>query len=255
MIKSIHAFVLTLLSFFILFLFFLSFPLQSQIDPASDWNLLYPKIRDRLISKGEAHAKMKELEPILKNLYLKNSDRKSDNRLCFPLVGYHSNAIGGKKGSGYQIQGYDFFDGNQHKGHPGHDFFIQDKNQDGLDDMTGKPAELISASSGIVVSVHPNWELSSLLRGGNYVWIYEPIGGRYVYYAHLNEIFVRVGQIILKGEPLGTLGRTGVNAYSKRSPTHLHFTIHQSTDGYPKPINPYMELIRSTPSQKRRPRD
>jgi len=105
--------------------------------------------------------------------------------------------------------------------------------------------EVISASSGIVVSINLNWEPSSPIRGGNYIWIYEPIGSRYFYYAHLNEIFVTVGQIISKCDRLGTAGRTGVNAYPKRSPTHLHFTVHQSKDGYPEPINPYTELIKA----------
>ena len=64
---------------------------------------------------------------------------------------------------------------------------------------------------------------------------------QYFYYAHLDRVFVRVGQIVSKGEPLGTVGRTGVNAYPKRSPTHLHFVVHQSVSGYPKPFNPYTE--------------
>jgi murein DD-endopeptidase MepM/ murein hydrolase activator NlpD len=217
----------------------------SQIDPAPEWNLLYPKIRDRLISKGEAREKLKELEISLKDFYLKTTTRERDDRLCFPLKGYGPAAIGGKEGSGYQIQGYDFFDGNQHKGHPGHDIFIRDKDQDGMDDVTRKPVEVISASPGIVVSVNLHWEPSSPIRGGNYVWVYDPIRSRYYYYAHLNEIFVRVGQVVSKGERLGTVGRTGVNAYPRKSPTHLHFTVHQSKDGYPKPMNPFTELIKA----------
>jgi murein DD-endopeptidase MepM/ murein hydrolase activator NlpD len=223
--------------------FFLSSTTLSQINPASEWHLLYPKIRDRLISKEEAQTKLKELEVLLKDSYLAIKTTKEDDQLCFPLKRYGPKAIGGKGGSGYKTQDYDFFDGNQHKGHPGHDIFIRDKNQDGLDDITGRLVEVISASSGIVVSVNLNWEPSSSIRGGNYIWVYEPIKSRYFYYAHLNEIFVRVGQIVSKGDRLGTVGRTGTNAYLKKSPTHLHFTVHRSKDGYPKPINPYMELI------------
>ena len=219
-------------------------PILSQIDPASEWHLLYIKIRDRLITREEALSRLKELEVLLKDLYLKSWDRKLDDRLCFPLTGYSFHFIGGKGGSGYQSQGYDFFDGNDHKGHPGHDIFIRDKNQDGLDDMTGKPAEVLSASPGMVVSVNLNWEPSSPLRGGNYIWIYEPIKSQYYYYAHLNGIFVRVGQMVSKGEWLGTVGRTGVKAYLQQSPTHLHFVVHHSIEGYPKPINPYHDLLR-----------
>ena len=219
-----------------------TFPLQA--DPAQEWHLLYIKIRDRLISKEEARTKLKGLEVMLKDFCLKNSDGEKNDRLLFPVKGYTPNAIGGKGGSGYQMQGYDFFDGNDHRGHPGHDIFIRDKNQDGLDDVTGKPVEVLSASPGIVVSVNLDWKPSSLIRGGNYIWIYEPVKNRYLYYAHLSEIFVRIGQIVSKGDRLGTVGRTGVKAYPKSSPTHLHFVVQESINGYPKPTNPYMKLLK-----------
>jgi len=234
----------------ILFLISVPSPGQSQTDPALEWHHLYVKIRDRLISKEEARARLNNLEILLKDTYLKSGGKEMDDCLDFPLKGYSIRSIGGKEGSGYQPQEYDFFDGNDHKGHPGHDIFIRDKNQDGLDDVTGKPVEVISVSPGIVVSVNLNWEPSSPLRGGNYIWIYEPIKGRYFYYAHLREIFVKVGQIVSKRNPLGTIGRTGVKAYPKRSPTHLHFVVHHSVKGYPKPVNPYMELIRASRGER-----
>jgi murein DD-endopeptidase MepM/ murein hydrolase activator NlpD len=218
-------------------------PILSQGDPAFEWHLLYIKIRDSQISKEEALARLRALEPLFEDRYLKSWSRKSEDRLGFPLRGYGPSAIGGKGGSGYQPKGYDFFDGNRHKGHPGHDIFVQDKNQDGLDDVTGRPVDVISASTGMVVSVNLNWEPSSPIRGGNYIWIYDPIKSRYYYYAHLNEIFVSVGQIVSKGERLGTVGRTGVMAYLKNSPSHLHFVVHQSIKGYPKPTDPYLELV------------
>jgi len=220
-------------------------PILSQGDPAFEWHLLYLKIRDSQISKEEALARLRALEPLLEDRYLKSWSRKSEDRFGFPLRGYGPSAIGGKGGSGYQPEGYDFFDGNQHKGHPGHDIFIRDKNQDSLDDGTGKPVEVISVSSGMVVSVNLNWEPSSPIRGGNNIWIYEPTKSRYYYYAHLDKIFVTIGQIVTKGDPLATVGRTGVRAYPKSSSTHLHFVVHQSIDGYPKPINLYRELIRA----------
>jgi peptidoglycan LD-endopeptidase LytH len=219
-------------------------PSWSQIDPASEWNLLYPKIRDRLIQKGEAQDQLRKIEASLKEQVANYSSPRMDDRLCFPLIGYDFRSIGGKNGSGYQVEGYDFFDGSQHKGHPGHDIFIRDKNQDGFDDTTGKPAEVTAVAAGGVVSVNSGWEPSSMIRGGNYVWIYDSVRSRYYYYAHLNQVFVKIGQIVSRGEPVGTVGRTGLNAYPKRSPTHLHFTVHESIDGYPRPINPYKDLRR-----------
>jgi murein DD-endopeptidase MepM/ murein hydrolase activator NlpD len=226
------------------FIVLLPLPAGSQIDPATDWHFLYQKIRDRLISKEEAKARLKGLEPLLKEAYLKRGGKSPDDRLCFPLKGYDFRSMGGKGGSGYQAQGYDFFDGNEHKGHPAHDLFIRDKNQDSLDDLTGKPVEVISTSSGIVVSLHLDWEPSSPLRGGNYIWIYEPIRSHYYYYAHLGKIFVQVGQIVSKKDPMGVVGRTGVKAYPKRSASHLHFVVHESKEGHPKPVNPYPALVK-----------
>ena len=226
---------------------FLALPalgVAGEMHPAEAWHFLYPKIRDGLIAKEEAQAELKTLETSLREVYLRNGGTRDDGGLAFPVMGYTPTSIGGKRGSGYQARGYDFFDGNRHKGHPGHDIFIRDKNQDGLDDVTGKPVIVISASSGIVVSLNREWEPSSPIRGGNYIWIYDPVKSRYFYYAHLDEVSVRIGQIVSQGGQLGTVGRTGVNAYPKRSPTHLHFTIHPSGDGYPKPIDPYSELIK-----------
>ncbi len=236
------------MKFFLLFILCLTgfpSPLLSQRDPASEWHLLYLQIRDRLIVKEEARRELRELEILLKKAYPENLKKGTGDRLCFPLKGYTPTSIGGKQGSGYKPQGYDFFDSNQHKGHPGHDLFIRDKNQDGLDDDTGKPVEVLSASPGIVVSVNLNWRPSSAIRGGNYVWIYEPMKDRYYYYAHLQEVFVKVGQMVFRGERLGTVGRTGLNAYRKKSSTHLHFTVHHSVEGSPTSINPYNELMQA----------
>ena len=224
--------------------FFPAESLRAQMEPAAQWHLLYSQIRDGLISKQEAQLRLKSLEVVLKDLYLKRSNREEESALCFPLEGYTRSAIGGRNGSEYQAQGYDFFDGNRHKGHPGHDIFIRDRDQDGIDDSTGKSVNVISASSGIIVSVNPDWEPSSPIRGGNTIWIYEPIKNRYYYYAHLKEIFVEIGQTVSRGERIGTVGRTGKNAYPMRSPTHLHFTVHRSMEGCPMSVDPYREWVK-----------
>ena len=216
----------------------------SQGDSAAEWDSLYPKIRDRLISKVDAQNQLRRLETALKEQAARKLLPQQDDRLCFPVDGYDYHSIGGKNGSGYQVGGYDFFDGNKHKGHPGHDIFIRDKNQDSLDDATGRPVRVIAVAPGLVVSAHGQWQPSSVIRGGNYVWFYDPVRSRYTYYAHLDQVFVKVGQVVSRGEHLGTVGRTGLNAYPKRSPTHLHFTVHESVDGYPRPINHYKELMR-----------
>jgi peptidoglycan LD-endopeptidase LytH len=222
-----------------------SFASPDDANPAEQWHLLYPRIRDRLIPKEQARRTLQELESSLKAQYPAARNTKQATRLLFPLKGYDSTSIGGKKGSGYKPQEYDFFDGRDHKGHPGHDLFIRDRDQDGLDDLTRKPVTVLSASPGVVVSINTGWEPSSSVRGGNYIWIYEPATGRYFYYAHLNEISIKLGQSISTGDFLGTVGRTGQNAYPKRSPTHLHFTVHHSESGSPTPLDPYPEWVKA----------
>ena len=53
-----------------------------------------------------------------------------------------------------------------------------------------------------------------------------------------------MGQIINAGDMIATVGSTGLNAFKKRSPTHLHFmklTLDESF--YPKPVNTYQALL------------
>jgi len=47
------------------------------------------------------------------------------------------------------------------------------------------------------------------------------------------------------GETLGRLGRTGLNAYKKRSPTHLHLMVLSYRQGEMVPYNPWSELVRA----------
>lgn len=216
----------------------------AQTGPAFEWHLLYMKIRDQIIPKEEGLIRLRELEALLGNSYSTAEKKNSSDEVLFPLNGYDLSSVGGNKGNGYRPHGYDFFDGNDHKGHPGHDIFIRDRNQDGMDDETGKPVTVVSVTSGIVVSTHQGWGPTSHLRGGNYIWTYEPMTRRYYYYAHMNKVLAAIGQIVSQGDPLGTVGRTGLNAYPERSPTHLHFVGHQSVDGVPVPIDPYKEWER-----------
>jgi murein DD-endopeptidase MepM/ murein hydrolase activator NlpD len=39
------------------------------------------------------------------------------------------------------------------------------------------------------------------------------------------------------GQTIGTLGRTGANAYAERSPTHLHLMLLEASDM--TPVDPY----------------
>ena len=207
-------------------------------DASRDWDTLDKLIRDGKIEKGDASLCLRILELWLKE-YFKEKGGELSREWVFPVKGYGFKDIG--KG-GYKPLGYDFFDGNRHKGHPAVDIFVRDRNQDLIDDITGKPVDILSVSSGVVVAINRDWKPGSKIRGGNYIWIYNPIEKSYFYYAHLDSIFVKPGDIVEPGERIATLGRTGLNAYPKRSPTHLHISYLKSTGGYPRPENIYKKL-------------
>lgn len=60
-------------------------------------------------------------------------------------------------------------------------------------------------------------------RGGNVVWLNALFDGVRLYYAHLDSQSVEVGDIVLAGDPVGTVGNTG-NAIT--TPPHLHFGVY-----------------------------
>ncbi|TAE81760.1 MAG: M23 family metallopeptidase [Bacteroidetes bacterium] len=205
---------------------------------------LFIKIRDGKIPMAAAIQELKKL--LVK---LEQQQPNSTPTLVFPIKGYNCSAIGGKNGSGFIPKGYSFFDGNKHKGHPAHDIFIRDSNQDCLDDKTHLPVPVVSVSNGIVISAENTWADTSLLRGGNYIWIYSPQHHSLFYYAHQSTVTVAVGDVVKAGQTIGYVGRSGLNANKKRSPTHLHFMQLKISPQYqPYPVNPFSALCNNKPS-------
>jgi len=208
----------------------------------SEFNDLNSDIRDNRIGRTEALKEMMRLVPLLKGQYAASGGRvyrRSEWR--FPLEGYDIKSSG-NKGRDYVASGYDFFDGNRHGGHPSLDLFIRDRNSDSLDDSSRAPVNVLSITGGIVVALAGEWDTRSRLRGGKYLWVYDPSEDLLVYYAHNRDILVGLGDILKPGDPVATVGRTGLNAWKKRSPTHLHLTCLKLQDGYPKPENIYRHL-------------
>jgi len=222
-------------------------PISSQNEPdnpGDEFNVINTKVRDGTVSKDEAQQIVRELMPRLRDYFYKNSGKESArDEWIFPLMGYDASAIGGVNGSGYIEKGYDYLDGNNHGGHPAHDIFIHDGNQDAVDDYTEKPVSVLSMTNGLVAAYEPDWEPGSNLRGGKYIYIYDPGTEGLFYYAHNSRIFVKPGDIVKAGDVIGEVGRTGLNAFKKRSPTHLHIMYLHVEDGYPKPQNIYKDLL------------
>jgi peptidoglycan LD-endopeptidase LytH len=213
--------------------------------PAKGWYAIMRQVRDNKLTRKSAIDSMRNFIDDL-NLYIIKSNPKvyKKSEWVFPVKGYSSSAIGGSNGSGYVVADFDFFNNNT-GGHPAHDIFIADKNQDCFDDNTNKQVKILSMSGGIVVETRKNWNSQMMdIKGGNIVYVYDNLTDGFFYYAHMNQVDVSVGDFVQPGTVLGTMGRTGKNAYPSRSPTHLHIMYVRNYDGDIKPVNLYDDLLK-----------
>ncbi len=100
------------------------------------------------------------------------------------------------------------------------------KKHEGIDLTAPTGTPVYASGAGTVIRV----DHSRARRGyGNLVVIDHGVDGLSTRYAHLNEISVRRGQKIKRGEQIGTVGNTGLS-----TGPHLHYEIRR--DG--KSINP-----------------
>jgi peptidoglycan LD-endopeptidase LytH len=210
-------------------------------NPCFAFQALNTQIRDGQMRAADAQKEIQRLLPEIDAYYAANGGvNESEKDWKFPLKGYSTSAIGGTGGNGYISKGYNYFDGNKHGGHPAQDIFIRDKNQDCLDDKTQDFVSVQSISGGIVVANETQWDTASSLRGGMYIWIYQPAKKALFYYAHNASLSVSLGDIVVPGQEIAKVGRTGLNAFKKRSPTHLHVSMLEvSEEGKPTSKNLY----------------
>jgi len=218
--------------------------------PCLAFDRLDKQIRDGVLPRAEAErqfaARISEIDADLARLA--PASRPAEHWV-FPLRGYDLATAGADAAKGYVAAGYDYFDGNRHGGHPSFDLFIADRNQDCLDDRTGQPVTVVSMTGGIVVAVEPAWDSVSLLRGGKYLWVYDQTRRKLIYYAHNGRVLVKVGDLVKPGTPIAQVGRSGLNAAQKRSPTHLHLTVLKIHDGHPVPEN-ILPVLAKPPADK-----
>ncbi len=95
---------------------------------------------------------------------------------------------------------------------------------------------------GVIIAAETEWDTASTLRGGKYICLYNPDFQVFCYFAHNSTISVTPGQLIRSGDIIADIGRTGFNAYKKRSPTHLHFSTFRVQAGQIVPFDPYSLL-------------
>lgn len=103
-----------------------------------------------------------------------------------------------------------------------------------LDFYVGHGAPIYAANNGTITDIG-----TGCVRGdmkcnggrGNYVIINHNIGNYYTQYMHLSTVTVREGQIVSRGQRIGSMGNTGhvvpAPAYgsTSRAGTHLHFEL------------------------------
>ncbi|MDZ4710918.1 MAG: M23 family metallopeptidase [bacterium] len=221
-----------------------------KVNVAEGWKPIMVDVREAKLSRNDAVDLMNRFTNQLwdfmeARIKAKKTRKYSVEEWVFPVKGYTPNAIGGSGGSGYVPSGFDFFEVNS-GGHPAHDVFIDDNNQDCIDDGTGDQVKILSMSGGIVVETRKDWTTERMdLRGGNIVYVYDNYTNGFFYYAHLKDVNVNVGELVKPGLVLGTMGRTGKNAYPSRSPTHLHIMYLRSFDGDLRPENIYPDLVKA----------
>lgn len=221
---------------------------------------LYTQIRVQSITPDSArqqfsrimnnlHARFRSEESYHQDSPQRDSLQRTGQYFSFPIRGYATSAIGGTHGEGYRGTGFDLFDYNVRGSHPAQDIFITDRNQDRLDDRTDQPVDILAMSSGVVLAIETAWKPGSEYRGGNWIWVYDPILHGLFYYAHNSQVDVTPGQWVQAGQKISEMGRTGFNAYKTRSPTHLHLMYLQiQPDGLPLPLNTYRWLLTARPS-------
>lgn len=225
--------------------FFLQSVTFSQSKNICDkWDTLDSLIVNSLIEKEKALELMKEYEPEVRS-YFRRQRGVMTGRInwVFPLKN-HSSFYYRDSGNDFRKAGYDYFQGSNSKGHPAHDIMIPDSNKDLMDDVTLKPVDVVSMSSGVVVATDTTWIPGSLLRGGRYVKIFDAANNCIFYYSHLSLVRVRPGDVITEGDKIGEVGRTGRKAILTGGKTHLHVACLKIKDGYPVPEDIISDLRR-----------
>ena len=106
----------------------------------------------------------------------------------------------------------------------------------------GFNSAIYAANNGTVTAVGTGCVVGNAScngRRGNYVTINHNVGGYSTVYMHLNAVYVTKGQVVSRGQKIGTMGNTGEvypipTSSSPYSGTHLHFVTSRNGS----PFNP-----------------
>jgi len=215
---------------------------QTSLDSLCEkWNSLDKLILNQKIEKDIAIRMLERYENNIIKYFNNKISGLNKAGWVFPLKNY-SSIVHREGGNDFRDYKYDYFQGSDANSHPAHDIFITDTNKDCLDDVTGKPVDVVSMSGGVVVATDTTWEIGSYLRGGKYVKIFDVTNMKLFYYSHLNIVYAKPGDLIKPGDKIAEVGRTGRSAILKGGLTHLHIALLSYEDGYPKPEEIFKEL-------------
>jgi murein DD-endopeptidase MepM/ murein hydrolase activator NlpD len=121
-----------------------------------------------------------------------------------------------------------------------------------LDLFAPEGTTVVSASAGVVLLAEQGWTESdpfstSSHAGGNTAIVFDPAGDRFYRYCHFDTVAVTAGQAVEAGDPVGTIGHSGLNASRPRHGGHVHFEVHRWRDDAMRPLEnlEIWELFRS----------
>ncbi len=207
----------------------------------SRWDGLEKGVRDGHIPPATARTTLAEVVAALATRW----PTAPAPRWTFPIEGGDVRWIGGTRGEGFHPRSprpaYTWYDGNRHGGHPAHDVFIPDRDRDCRHDRTDAPFPALAMQPAVVVSTNLAWEPGNP-RGGRYVWLFQGATRRFFYYAHLDEVAVRPGDVVRAGDRLGTVGRTGFRRGREHKSCHIHLMVLDWDDGRMTPYDYFGDL-------------
>ncbi|HWA05213.1 MAG TPA: M23 family metallopeptidase [Ignavibacteria bacterium] len=232
----------------VVFIFFLT-PMIFTQSVFERWHKTDQLIRDRKIDEDAAMDSIVMYVKLGKQefrSYVIPGTKRSD--WVFPMSDFtwYSYRSDGKD---YKDEFFSYFQGGEFKGHPAHDIFIIDKDTNSFEDSTGRQVPAIAMVTGIVLSTYDTWFRADFLRSGNYIKLFDPESEAIFYYSHLDSVFVKPGQLVIAGDKIGYIGRTGRKAI--RGKTHIHIAYYKIDDGDPVPEDILNDLYKAQSRMKK----
>ncbi len=106
------------------------------------------------------------------------------------------------------------------------------RRHEGIDIFAKRHTPIIAPSAGNIN--YAGTRKGSL--GGTVIWMRDNNRNQTIYFAHLQDVFVKKGDKVVKGDTIGSVGNSG-NAIT--TAPHLHFGIYQENGA----VNPYDHVV------------